>query len=174
MFTDAQARDLAELLDKQKLHENLMRYCRGQDRKDLDLMKSSFWPEATDDHGGFVGNAHEFCELSYNGHKKSGHSSLHHCTNVLIDLDGDQARRESVFIFSMTHFKDRSLTQFMGGRYKDLCEKRGDEWRVLRRTCIFEWVQEFEGGRDFAGIFNFPPTAKLAAIYPEDPIYAAW
>lgn len=174
MLNDTQASELAALLDKQKLYENLIEYCRGQDRKDLDLMKSSFWPEATDDHGGFVGNAHEFCELSYAGHKKSGHSSLHHCTNVLIELDGDMARRESAFIFSMTHFKEWKRTQFLGGRYKDLCEKRGGQWKVLRRTCIFEWAHEFEGGRDFAGIFNFPPTAKVATVFPDDLIYASW
>ena len=174
MLTETQTRELAELLDKQKLYENLMLYCRGQDRKELDQMKSSFWPEATDDHGAFVGNAHEFCELSFKGHKASGHSSLHHCTNVLIEIDGDQARRESAFIFSMTHFRERSRTLFLAGRYKDLCEKRGEEWRVLRRVCIFEWTHELEGGRDFAGLFNFPPTMKIAAVHPEDPIYATW
>ncbi len=54
---------IEELLDKQALHENLMTYCRGIDRMDLELMKSTYWPDGTDDHGRFVGNAHEWCHV---------------------------------------------------------------------------------------------------------------
>src|SRR5687767_2288328 len=80
---------VAELLDKQALYENVALYCRGQDRKELELMKSTFWPEATDHHGPFVGSAHEFCEWSYENRKKTQHKSQHYITNVLVDVDGD-------------------------------------------------------------------------------------
>ena len=57
-----QSREVYELVEKNKIYENLMKYVRGQDRKDLDLMKSAYWPDATDNHAVFVGNGHEFCD----------------------------------------------------------------------------------------------------------------
>ena len=166
-------RQLSDLIDKNKIHENLMRYCRGQDRKDLELVKSTYWPDATDNHGSFVGNGHEFCEMAYRGQKTSGHSAIHHCSNLLIELRGDQAKCESAFIYVMI-YPSKNLTKFLGGRYKDLCEKRGGEWKVLRRSTIFDWANEFPGAQDFKGIFNFPSTALVGNLYPNDPIHGEW
>lgn len=174
MTTDAidSAQELYDLVQKNKIHENLMRYCRGQDRKDLELMKSSYWPDGTDNHGAFVGNAHAFCEMAYEGQKKTGHIALHHCSNVLIELQGDQAKCEAVFLYVMIHPGQK--TQFLGGRYKDLCEKRGGEWKVLRRTCIFDWANEMEEAQEFQRIFNMPQDTITGRNYPNDPIYAEW
>src|SRR3954465_5394748 len=86
---------VADLLAKQKLYENMALYCRGQDRKDLELMKSTFWPEATDNHGMWNGSAHDFCEWAYENQKITNHRSQHYITNVLIEVDEDVARRET-------------------------------------------------------------------------------
>ena len=168
-----QSREVYELVEKNKIYENLMKYVRGQDRKDLDLMKSAYWPDATDNHAVFVGNGHEFCEMAYNGQKKSGHAALHHCSNVLIELSGNQAKCESVFLYVMI-FTERNETKLVGGRYKALCEKRCGEWKILRRSCIFDWANELSGAQDFEGIFSFPPTALVGDLYPKDPIYTDW
>ena len=45
------------LLDKRAIEEKLHLYCRVIDRLDVDLLRSIYWPEGTDDHGSFVGNA---------------------------------------------------------------------------------------------------------------------
>ena len=42
--------------------------CRGVDRLDVELMKSAYWEGATDDHGVFVGDAWEFCEMCMEAH----------------------------------------------------------------------------------------------------------
>jgi hypothetical protein len=31
----------------------------------------------------------------------------------------------------------------MGGRYVDKLEKRGEEWRIIRRTVVMDWNQNF-------------------------------
>lgn len=164
---------LAELLEKNKIYENAMRYCRGMDRKDLSLMKSTFWPEATDNHGFFVGNCHDFCDMAYQGQEASGHSAIHHCSNVLIELAGSKARCESAFIYVWSH-AEKSVTKLLGGRYKDVCEKRGDEWKILRRFTIFDWANELAGAQDFQGIFNFPPSALVGDLHPNDPVPEEW
>ncbi|MDP3675299.1 MAG: nuclear transport factor 2 family protein [Novosphingobium sp.] len=160
-----------ELIDKQDIHDNLMRYCRGQDRKDLVLMKSTFWPEARDNHGAFVGNAHEFCEWSYSGHQTSQHFAIHHCSNVLIELSGHQAKCESAFLYVWID-PHKNETKLLGGRYNDRCEKRNGEWKVLQRQTIFDWANRLPGARDFEGIFGMPPTALKGDHFPNDLIYA--
>ena len=43
--------DVQELLDKQQIHEALMRYARGVDRGDAALICSAYHPDAVDEHG---------------------------------------------------------------------------------------------------------------------------
>ncbi|WP_181311306.1 nuclear transport factor 2 family protein [Nocardioides campestrisoli] len=162
--------DLEGLLDKQALYENAVLYCRGQDRKDLELMKSTFWPDATDDHGIFVGSAHEFCEWTFARHKQTQHVSQHYLTNVHVELDGDRARRESVFVYVMV--RTDGVRQLQGGRYRDLCERRGSEWKVLRRVVITDHVGEFTTNASLENMFGgFPSGAARGDVYPRDPIY---
>ena len=44
-----------QLSDMQCIRDAALRYCRGVDRLDVELMKSAYWEGATDDHGVFVG-----------------------------------------------------------------------------------------------------------------------
>ena len=59
--TDREAA-IDELLAKQEIRDALMRYSRGIDLLDLELVKSAYHPDAYDDHGTFKGNAFEFAE----------------------------------------------------------------------------------------------------------------
>ena len=90
---------LQELLDKQQLYENMMLYARGQDRRDLALVKSTYWPDATEHHGLFVGSAHDFCEWTHERQKTTRHHALHHLGNTLSELLGDRAKRETAFMY---------------------------------------------------------------------------
>ena len=46
-----------QLSDMQCIRDAALRYCRGVDRLNVELMKSAYWEGATDDHGVFVGDA---------------------------------------------------------------------------------------------------------------------
>ncbi|MGR6520274.1 nuclear transport factor 2 family protein (plasmid) [Rhodococcus erythropolis] len=163
--------EIVELLNKQKLYENMALYCRGMDRKDVETMKSTFWPEATDNHGAFNGSAHEFCEWAYQGQKTSEHRSHHYITNTLIEIDGNTARRETAVVYVMTHPAANRI-EMMGGRYRDFCEQRNGQWKVLRRTVIFDYAQTFPAIADFADVFGgIPATSRFGGLYPDDPIY---
>lgn len=172
--TSTQA-EIAELIAKQKLHDNLVEYCRGQDRKDLELVKSTFWPEATDNHGMFNGPAHEFCEWAFEKQKVDQYASHHYVTNVLSEIDGDTARRESAVIYVMVKPGDEP-TDVMGGRYRDLCERRDGVWKVLRRTVIFDHVAQYPSSGALGDVFGgVPETARVGGLYPHDPIHdATW
>jgi len=127
-----------QLSDIECIRDATKRYCRGVDRLDEDLMKSAYWPEATDDHGVFVGNAMAFAEMCMVGHL--GWRSTSHCIfnhSIELDSDGIHARGE---LYNVTYLfqKDADVLDTWYGRYLDVYEKRGDEWRILERVCVHE------------------------------------
>ncbi|HIF92686.1 MAG TPA: nuclear transport factor 2 family protein [Myxococcales bacterium] len=127
-----------QLCDLESIRDAALRYCRGVDRLDVELMKSAYWAEATDDHGVFVGNAWVFCENCMESHLR-WRSTSHCIFNHSIDLgsDGVRARGE---IYNVTYLfqQDVDVLDTWHGRYLDLYEKRGDEWRILERVCVHE------------------------------------
>lgn len=162
---------LQELLDKQRIHENMMLYARGQDRKDLELVKSTYWPDATEHHGLFVGSSHDFCDWSHERQRVTRHRALHHLGNTLIELLGDRANRETAFMYVQV---DEERTKVLSGRYRDLCEKRNDDWKVLRRVVICDWAQQLPPNAEYQELFNHLPTAHYGMTYPDDAIYKDW
>lgn len=168
MLSDAQ---LMELYDKQKLHENLMLYCRGIDRMDAELVRSTYWPDSFDDHGCYIGPGQEWADFGVTWRDKV-HNNNHHVSNVLIELDGDRAKRESMFL-NVVNLKDPAVSFFLGGRYRDLCEKRDGEWRILSRVCVWDWFehQPTRGGWEFG---SMPRLSNWGGFFPDDPVYGNW
>ena len=159
------------LVAKQDLYDNMVRYCRGMDRKDLALMQSTYWPDATEDHGMYVGTSQDFCAWAYERQKTASYKAMHFVTNVLVDIDGDQARRETAFLYLMVPGNGEP-TDLLCGRYRDLCERRAGVWKVLRRMCVWDSAQRLGPEADFAELFGIPPTSNFGALFPRDPTYA--
>jgi hypothetical protein len=172
------ARDklLDDLLDKQAIYENGMKYCRGIDRYDLATMKSAYWPDSTDDHGSFIGNGHEFCETAYNRRARL-RSMNHHMGNTQIELLGDQAKCESYYLVASIWADPDGkgdVQNLVGGRYKDLYEKRDGEWKILRRVCVWDWSSDTPATVNW-GRGKIPLTdINTGRWFPEDPIYSKW
>jgi 3-phenylpropionate/cinnamic acid dioxygenase small subunit len=162
---------LQELLDKQAVYENLMRYCRALDRMDRDGIKATYWPDSKDDHGAFIGGGHEWADEAVRWRNLT-YSVNHHVSNVLIELDGNLARCESMFIV-VCPYVDSGMTMFQAGRYRDLCEKRDGEWKILNRLCVWDWSEKRETrtGWDLTG---HPRVTHWGAYFPDDPIYKDW
>lgn len=170
-----ETRTILELLDKQAITENMLRYCRGCDRFDVDLLKSTYWPEAIDNHGAYVGPAMTFAELVCDT-KHFYKAMSHHVSPVLVELDGDHARAETYFLCMVTHSEHYEMgpAEYMiGGRYMDFYERRGGEWKVLRRTVIWDWNLKNAGRSDWAHM-KIPPDGKYGAPIPHDPTCGPW
>jgi hypothetical protein len=164
------AEAIQALLDKQSISEVLMRYCRAVDRRDADLMRTVYWPDAVDDHAVFKGNVEEF--LAYAFPFMEGVVSAHTISNVLIDLcAADTAFSECYFSgfhdFPADHGR---LERTVGGRYLDLHERRGGEWRIKSRTLAIDWYTERPG----TSVWDRGRYANLenrGGIKPNDPLY---
>jgi hypothetical protein len=130
---------LKVLEDKQEIHEALMRYCRGVDRADAELISSAFHPDAISDHGLAVFSGSDIGEtLAAIEHRVK--TSTHFVGNELIELDGDVACSEAYFI-SVSEI-ERDGEPFMiwrGARYVDRWERRDGEWRIAYRIVPGEW-----------------------------------
>lgn len=136
METSLEAK-LRALVDKNEIRDVMYRYCRAVDRCDRELLKSCYWPDARDNHGFFVGNAHEFADYVIPVLAQA-QSTTHRLGNVLIELDGDRACAEAYC--HVTHRllrADGALVDNKANcRYLDLFERRNGEWKILFRTFV--------------------------------------
>jgi len=162
--------ELQELIDRQKIHDCILRYCSGIDRFDWEMVRSVYHPDAKDDHGIFVGGVEDFITWAghYHGSYQSGHK--HYVLNHRCDIEGDSANTETYWLFSGINNFDPKLS-LGGGRYLDHFEKRNGKWAIANRKCIIEW----SGG---LGDFPIPEGALdayiqtgLAARDKSDPSY---
>jgi len=177
MTTDAltsdEIRGVREMLDVQAIQDVMLRYVRCADRNDQDVMKTIFWEGATDDHGNYRGSAEGFFENAVANVSRSL-TRYHILGPVRVDFVGDsQAKAESYFFYVGTYERDESVIYgALTGRYRDLFEKRDDEWRVLRRTVVYDTSRAFsyDPAWDF---FKIPEGHNRAGFAPHDATYAA-
>lgn len=133
---------LQELCDERDIREVLTRYCRATDRCDADLLKSVYWPDATDDHVVFSGNAMEYVEYSVPMLKQYTRATQHSLSNIWIQLAGDVALVESyVQAYHLLKTEGDKQEVVVGGRYLDRLERRNSEWRIAERKVVIDWEQ---------------------------------
>ena len=127
---------IEQLLAIEACREAARRYSYGIDRLDGEVMKSAYWPDAIDDHGVFVGNAWEFCDRVVGSHDRFSwtmHNIFNH--RVEVEADGMHARGESYNVVHLFKEAERNLATWYG-RYLDVYERRGVEWRIQHRVCV--------------------------------------
>jgi SnoaL-like domain len=131
-----------ELLDKQAIRDAVLRYCRGVDRADPELIASAYHPDAIDEHG----------SATYTGETvgpgivnltASSRVTMHHVTNQLIQLrDAEHAGCETYFNVYQTMPRDgQEMVLHALGRYIDRMERRDGEWRIAHRLVIVEMTR---------------------------------
>ncbi len=130
--------------DRQAIHDVIVRYCRGVDRSDPDLVLAAFHDDAIDNHFGVVLPFREAigtlkAARSGGGGPPSKTTSMHNICNVLIAVDGDIARCESYVIVIVRIPQDGGAIDWMhAGRYVDRFERRNGEWRIAYRTVVYD------------------------------------
>jgi hypothetical protein len=160
------------LLDREAIRECLYRYCRGIDRVDEAALRSSYWPDATDQHGPYSGSAEGFIAWALDALKKA-ERNVHMISNISMTLAGKTAAVESYFT-ALQRSPDRNGVMnevFLAGRYVDRFEKRGDEWRVAARIVVYDWVRPL-GTPAGTEAERFGPRLPQGGRKPDDPVYA--
>ena len=169
---------LQDLAAQQEIRDVLIRYTRGIDRMDADLVRSTYHPDAHDDHGAYQGGVDGFIEwvqqaLSYFD------STMHFIGNQLVAVngaDGDTAHAES---YCVAYHRRRTRPGSNGEpdepghdlvtalRYVDRMERRAGEWRIADRRCVFDWTR-----RDpIVGEWEQGPEVLQGRRDRTDPVY---
>jgi len=159
---------IAALLDKQEIHELVLRYCRGIDRFDRPTVEACFHPDATDIHGSFTGTITEFMDWAFRLLERYD-STMHLVANQLITLSGDRAVTETYGIaYHRSSDPDPRRNLTVGFRYIDLMERRADrQWRIAERVATTEWVTAPADGNQWP----IPADSAVGVRGPEDPIH---
>jgi SnoaL-like domain len=138
MSIDQQA--LATLLAKEEIRELALLYSRGVDRKDIELLRTLYARDATDDHGKHYNGSAEgylrFLEKSFPHMRYSGH----HICNHLVSVDGDRGEGEvyAIAYHLIPDGKGGFLEDFMAVRYVDRYRKESGRWLFASRVVSFD------------------------------------
>jgi hypothetical protein len=131
---------LATLIAKDEIRELALLYSRGVDRKDIELLRTLYAKDATDDHGkhfsGTAGDYLRFLENAFPHMRYSGH----HVCNHLVSVDGDQGEGE---VYALAYHlipdgKGGVLEDFAAVRYVDRYRKENGRWLFAARVVSFD------------------------------------
>jgi hypothetical protein len=133
--------------DYESIRGVLYRYCRGVDRLDKDLLRSCFHPNSLDQHGAFSGSGEEFVTWVLDLLGEPGLRTQHAISNVMIEIDGERARVESVFTATRLHTASQpARIETFWGRYLDKFERRSGKWAVVHRRVIHDGSETRDAG----------------------------
>lgn len=166
--------EIQALLDKKAIEEVLVLALRGCDRADFDLVAASYHPDAYEDHGGtFSGPASEWLELLRARLPNAGLIN-HVMSNLMIELDGDKALAESyITSYSRVQAGDDGFDNATLARTVDRFERRAGQWKIARRTLVWEWNRETPITETWGrgGITADPSSLLRGGKKPDDALY---
>lgn len=171
--SNAADRDPAARLDalesRAGITELLHAYARANDRADEALLRACFWPESTHKHGRFDGTSTDFIDFALRI-IRGLHYASHHISNISIDVNGDRAFSECYYLAHHRRpARDGSAEEdaFFEGRYLDLHERRGGEWRIIRRRGLSDLSMVMPAGTPYASW----PAGHHSQRAPDDDYY---
>ena len=146
-----------DLLDKSAIEDVLVRYCRTLDWLDAEGHADVYWPEAEIDYGFFKGSAAEFVPVVMKVERAS-RRRWHTINTIQVNLLGNgKADVECYSVAGAASEQNGEMRdRLFGGRYLDRFEKRGEEWRIAKRTYILDWKTEFAHELEGASEGAFP------------------
>lgn len=143
--------------DEAAITRVLLRYCRGADRCDEELIRSAYHSDAVDIHGSYKGSAVEYAAWAVETSLVRYDATQHLLGNVIIEFGPPgTAFVESGFIG--VHVPKGAVGQrieVLGGRYVDLFEQRAGDWRISHRTVAIDWSSVHESDGQFPAIASF-------------------
>jgi hypothetical protein len=135
--------ELERYLDEAAIKKLQIRYCRGIDRLDWDLVRSCFHEDGTDDHGRrFRGGINDFIAWGSSPTSLARFAATTHFTgNQLVEVYGNSAWMESSTRAYHRTFPtdDAPATDWiLNLRYVDVVERRDGQWRILDRAIVVD------------------------------------
>jgi hypothetical protein len=148
------------LLAYEEIRRLALTYCRGIDRRDIDLVEECYVPGATDEHGmNPTRTAAEFFTMLRQ--KPGSTMTQHNITNHLIQLlDHEHAEGEAYLVayhWVSSREGERRL-YILGGRYLDRYVKKDGAWKIHHRQVVADWTKYLDAEEPS----DAPQTAGMA------------
>lgn len=139
---DEDRQTLKAIRAERDIRAALLRFCRGADRKDYDLLRTAFHEDAYDDHGAYSGDVEGFIAWQKTRHENIP-QCMHFVGNCTIDLSDDIALTETycIAVIHTVHEEGGFSRTSLACRYLDRFENRGPGWRIARRNVIYDWAK---------------------------------
>jgi hypothetical protein len=156
MEAEAQA-----VVDRAAIRHCIERLARGEDRRSAELIRASWWPDATYDYGVQGGSFEEYLAWVVPG-ADAIKNTQHVLGQTYTELDGDKARAEThVISYHRVDMGAGDQDTCIGGRYLDRMDKRGGEWRIAERVMLYDWYTHWGDAIDWSqGLMGLPLTAE--------------
>lgn len=148
-----EALQVQRLIDRASIIECIHAYARGVDRRNWDLVRSTYHNDAHDEHGAYTGGVDGFIDYLQSRHGDIEHS-MHFVGQVVIEfVDDDAAVVETYMVVSQRlragyagtrapaglQLGPNDALETVGfGRLADYFTKRNGQWRVQRRKLVPE------------------------------------
>jgi hypothetical protein len=129
-----------QLDDEAEIRRVHIRYCRGIDRMDWDLVRSCYHPDAVDRHGAYEGDVEGFIKWAAELLPQF-ESTMHFTGNQYVSVDGKVASAEhyaQAFHRTKAVGDTPAMDWVVNVRYVDRMEKRNGEWRIADRIVVFD------------------------------------
>ncbi|MFL9965056.1 nuclear transport factor 2 family protein [Paraburkholderia sediminicola] len=131
---------LQQFLDEAEIKRVHIRYCRGIDRMDWDLVRSCYHPDAIDRHGAYNGGVEGF--IKWAAELLPNFECTQHFTgNQYVQVDGDVAYAEH---YAQALHRTKPVDGEMAAdwvvnvRYVDRMERRHGQWRIADRVVVLD------------------------------------
>ncbi|MCG7300566.1 nuclear transport factor 2 family protein [Brevibacterium ravenspurgense] len=173
---------LETLLEEESIKRVLLDYCRGVDRRDFDLVRSTYHPDAIDNHGPYNGDIDGLVAWMKKRHQGVKYS-MHVIANIIIEFAApDKAVVETYCITyqgldpdSGVSPEDAGIASAKAGtktqvrcRYIDVFEKRYGSWKIADRTVAYDSIQ-LEPSDDS----SLDPSLAASTRGEDDPLWTA-
>lgn len=131
---------LQQFLDEAEIKRVHIRYCRGIDRMDWDLVRSCYHPDAIDRHGAYNGGVEGFIDWAAQL-LPTLESTQHFTGNQYVEVHGDVAYAEhyaQAFHRTKPEGDNPAMDWVVNIRYVDRMERRNGEWRIADRVVVLD------------------------------------
>ena len=161
---------LEELIARAQIHDVLLRYCRGLDRVDMDLVRGAFhkdawvqFPESL-----HVGSVDGFVGFLSNEMPRFVRT-MHFLGNSFVEFDGPKTAHVETYLNAdhqgseKHHWKGEHVK--LWARYLDRFEEREGVWLIARRRLLVDWMYRYPA----EGWFDDHPDASVGMRDGSDP-----
>jgi hypothetical protein len=161
--------DIEELIDRQRIWECLLRYTRGMDRLDRELVLSAYHSDGMEDHGALIAACDTFVDQVLGFHRSGEILTQHIMSNHRCELASNIAHAETyVSCYSIPR---EGAASFSLGRFIDRLEKRDGRWGIVDRVCVREGSTDFPRNNFTENFAVQPGSLHRSARDRTDPSY---